>query len=129
MTQNINLIKNLIRHDYEGVKELRIVEGMPDEIVVSPWDCSLGQRWEDLYLRKYSMAEGFSYIDLPQTLQQVNARGEYCKVSYFDKNWAKDLKGTFVLIKYLSPGSWEVDESKGESTYDEYVTAWIFEVQ
>ena len=75
------------------------------------------------------MSEGFSYVDLPQQWQIVSARGTYCKVSSFTKEWAKDnLKGTFVLIKYLSPGSWEIDESKGESTYDEYVTAWIFEL-
>ena len=127
--KNIDLVKNLIRHDYDAIKELKFNEGIPDEVVARPWECSLGQRWEDLYLRRYSMAEGFSYVDLPQQWQPVSARGTYCKVSSFTKEWAKDnLKGTFVLIKYLSPGSWEVDESKGESTYDEYVTAWIFEL-
>ena len=48
------------------------------------------------------MSEGFSYVDLPQQWQIVSARGTYCKVSSFTNEWAKDnLKGTFVLIKYL----------------------------
>ena len=134
MTETINLkdlIKNLLRHDYEGVKELRFIESEPESVEVHPWDCSMGTREDELSLLKYSPSEGFKQVKLPTQWQAVCARQreEYWWVPYYHQEWAKkeNLKGTYVLIKRYTPGSWEINESEGESTYDEYVTAWIFE--
>lgn len=125
--ENINvIIKNLLRHDYEGVKKLEIIEGIPEIVEVDPWECSLGNRAEHLALLGYSKTEGFSSILLPTQRQLVSAIDGYGLVPYFTSDFAKNLKGTYVLIKTLSPGSWEIKD--GESTYDEYVTAWIFQL-
>lgn len=131
MTENLNvkdLIKNLLRHDYEGVKELKFIESEPEIVEVHPWDCSMGTREDELTLLKYSTSEGFKSIKLPTQWQQVCPRqgGEYCWVPYYCQDWVKK-EGTYVLIKRYTPGSWEINDSEGESTYDEYVTAWIFE--
>lgn len=125
--ENKIIIKNLLRHDYEGVKKLEIIEGIPEIVEVDPWECSLGNRAEHLALLGYSKTEGFSSILLPTQRQLVSAIDGYGLVPYFTSDFAKNLKGTtYVLIKTLSPGSWEIKD--GESTYDEYVTAWIFQL-
>ena len=129
MIKDTELIKNLIRSMYTA-KEIIFEENEPKSLEVNPWSCSMGTREDSLILFKYTRKEGFKVIQLPTKRQFVNPiLGEECSfVEYYTSEWAEltDLCGTCVLIRELSPGSWEIDESKGESTYDKYLKVFIF---
>lgn len=129
MINDKELIKNLIRSMYT-VKEIIFEESEPKYLEVNPWSCSMGTREDDLIMYKYTRKEGFKLIPLPTKRQFINPiLGEECSfVEYYTSEWAEliGLYGTYVLIRELSPGSWEIDESKGESTYDKYLKVFIF---
>ena len=129
MIDNIKLIKNLICSMYNA-KEIIFEESEPKYLEVNPWSCSMGTREDSLSMYKYTRKEGFKLVPLPTKRQFVNPiLGEECSfVEYYTSQWAEvaDLTGICVLIRELSPGSWEIDESKGESTYDKYLKVFIF---
>lgn len=129
MVNDVELIKNLISSVYTA-KEIIFEEGEPKYLEVNPWSCSKGTREDSLSMYKYTRKEGFKLIPLPTKRQFVNPiLGEECSfVEYYTSEWAEliDLCGLYVLIRELSPGSWEIDESKGESTYDKYLKVFIF---
>lgn len=126
---NIDIIKNLICSMYTA-KEITFEEKEPQYLEVNPWSCSMGTREDSLSMYKYTQEEGFKFVQLPIKRQFVNPiLGEECAfVEYYTSEWSEvaDLCGTYVLIRELSPGSWEIDESKGESTYDKYLKVFIF---
>lgn len=113
-----------------NAKEIIFEKGEPKYLEVNPWSCSKGTREDSLSMYKYTRKEGFKLVPLPTKRQFVNPiLGEECSfVEYYTSQWAEvaDLTGTCVLIRELSPGSWEIDESKGESTYDKYLKVFIF---
>ena len=129
MINDIELIKNLICSMYNA-KEIVFEKGEPKDLEVNPWSCSMGTREDSLSMYKYTRKEGFKLVPLPTKRQFVNPiLGEECSfVEYYTSQWAEvaDLTGTCVLIRELSLGSWEIDESKGESTYDKYLKVFIF---
>lgn len=129
MINDIDLIKNLICSMYNA-KKIIFEEKEPKYLEVNPWSCSMGTREDGLSMYRYTRKEGFKLVPLPTKRQFVNPiLGEECSfVEYYTSEWAEiaDLYGLFVLIRELSPGSWEIDESKGESTYDKYLNVFIF---
>ena len=129
MINDIELIKNLICSMYNA-KEIVFEKGEPKYLEVNPWSCYKGTREDSLSMYKYTRKEGFKLVPLPTKRQFVNPiLGEECSfVEYYTSQLAKvaDLTGTCVLIRELSLGSWEIDESKGESTYDKYLKVFIF---
>ena len=128
MINDVELIKNLISSMYTA-KEIVFEKGEPKYLEVNPWSCSKGTREDELSIYKYTRQEGFKFVQLPTKRQFVSPiLGEECSlVEYYSSEWAEvNLHGTFVLIRELSPGSWEIDESKGESTYDKYLKVFIF---
>lgn len=122
----VELVKNLICSMYHTANRITFEEGEPERVEESPWECSLGEREEVLSLFRYSMTEGFKYVELPTQRQAVSARQgeEYGLVHYYSKGCVHK-EGTYVLIKMRSPGSWEINEPE-ESTYDKYLKVFIF---
>lgn len=125
-----DLIKNLLRHDYEGAKEFNFFESEPESMEVQPFESFTGSREDYLCLKRFSQDEGLKFIKLPVQRQLVSLRKEFALVPFYLSKWARDenLHGTYVLIRKLSPGPWEAHELFGSSTYDEYITAWIFDL-
>lgn len=129
MINDIELIKNLICSMYNA-KEIIFEESEPKYLEVNPWSCSMGTREDSLIMYKYTRKEGFKLLPLPTKRQFISPiLGEECSfVKYYTSEWAEvvGLYGICVLIRELSLGSWEIDESKGESTYDKYLKVFIF---
>lgn len=130
MINDIKLIKNLISSMCKNAKSIVFEEDEPEYLEVNPWDCSMGTREDSLRMYKYTRKGGLKLVSLPTKRQFTSpVLGEECSfVEYYTSEWAEgaNLYGTYVLIRELSPGSWEIDESKGESTYDKYLKVFIF---
>ena len=128
MITDVELIKNLVSSMYYTAKGIIFEEGEPKNLEINPWSCSMGNREVNLSMYKYTRKDGFQFVQLPTKRQCVSPvlGEEYSFVEYYTSEWAEDLTGTYVLIRELSPGSWEIDESKGESTYDKYLKVFIF---